>query len=51
MEDSIFRLEAGRLGLEINPVPGSEIDKLIAEVYRTPKDVIAEARSAAERTH
>jgi tripartite-type tricarboxylate transporter receptor subunit TctC len=51
MEDPKFRAEAARLGLEINPVPGSEIDKLIADVYQTPKDVIAEARSAAERTH
>ena len=51
MEDPTFRAEAARLGLEINPVPGSEIDRLIADVYHSPKDVIAEARLAAERTH
>ena len=33
-------------GQEINPVSGAEIDKLIAELYATPKDVVAETRKA-----
>ena len=49
MADAEFLAEAARLGLEINPVPGSEIDALVAGAYATPKDVIAEARAAVER--
>jgi DNA-binding ferritin-like protein (Dps family) len=49
MKDPEFLEEAQKRGLEINPVSGRDVEKLIAELYRTPKDVVAEARAATER--
>jgi tripartite-type tricarboxylate transporter receptor subunit TctC len=46
LKDPAFLEEAGKLKLEVNPVTGSEVDKLIAELYRTPKDIVEEARKA-----
>jgi len=51
MKDPDFLAEAQTRGLEINPVSGHDIEKLIAELYATPKDVVAEARAATERSH
>ena len=33
-------------GQEVSPLSGAEIDKLIAELYATPKDVVADTRKA-----
>ena len=33
-------------GQEVNPLSGAAVDKLIAELYATPKDVVAETRKA-----
>ena len=33
-------------GQEVNPLSGAEIDKLTAELYATPKDVVADTRKA-----
>jgi tripartite-type tricarboxylate transporter receptor subunit TctC len=33
-------------GQEVNPVSGADVDKLVAELYATPKDVVAETRKA-----
>jgi len=46
LRDAAFLEEANKLKLEVNPVPGTEIDTLIAELYRTPKDIVEEARKA-----
>jgi tripartite-type tricarboxylate transporter receptor subunit TctC len=43
MTDPEFLAEAEKTNLEVNPVTGPQIDTLLAEVYRTPKDVIAKA--------
>ena len=48
VKDPDLLAEAGKSRLEINPVSGVEIDRLIAEIYRTPKEVVAEARAATE---
>jgi tripartite-type tricarboxylate transporter receptor subunit TctC len=50
MKDPEFLAEAQMRGLEINPVSGRDLEKLIAELYQTPKDVVAEAREATERS-
>jgi tripartite-type tricarboxylate transporter receptor subunit TctC len=50
MKDPEFLAEAQARGLEINPVSGNDVEKLIAELYRTPKDIVAEAREATERS-
>ena len=46
LRDAAFLEEADKLKLEVNPVPGTEIDTLIAELYRTPKDIVEAARKA-----
>jgi len=46
LKDPAFLAEAAKLKLDVNPVTGEEVDKLIAELYATPKDVVAETRVA-----
>ncbi len=47
MTDNDFRAEADKTNLEINPVSGAEVEKLVKEVYATPPDVVAKAKAAA----
>jgi tripartite-type tricarboxylate transporter receptor subunit TctC len=46
MNDPDFVAEIGRVKLEVNPASGAEIDRLLAEVYAMPKDVIEKAKQA-----
>jgi len=48
MVDPAFVTEADKAQLEINPVSGEDVDKLVKEVYATPPDVIAKAKAAAK---
>ena len=48
MADKDFLAEADKTDLEINPVSGEDVDKLVKEVYATPKDIIAKAKEAAK---
>jgi tripartite-type tricarboxylate transporter receptor subunit TctC len=45
MADAEFLAEAKQRGLEVNPVTGADIDKLLDELYQTPADVVAEVRA------
>jgi tripartite-type tricarboxylate transporter receptor subunit TctC len=45
MADPAYVAEATARGLEINPVGGADLDKLLAELYATPSDIIAEVRA------
>ncbi len=45
--DSVFLAEAQRSGLTVSPMTGSEVDRAIAELYATPADVLARARTVA----
>jgi tripartite-type tricarboxylate transporter receptor subunit TctC len=47
LTDPGFRAEAAKTDLEINPVSGAEVEKLVKEVYATPPDIIAKAKAAA----
>jgi tripartite-type tricarboxylate transporter receptor subunit TctC len=49
MKDPEFLAEAKRLDLDVNPVDAKAIDKLLAELYATPKDIIQKAGQAAAR--
>ena len=49
MKDPEFLAEAAKLNIDVNPVSGKEIDKLLAELYATPKDVLAKAGQAAAK--
>ena len=46
MRDADFLGEAQKLNFEIHPVSAPTIDGLLAEVYATPKDVLARAAKA-----
>ena len=46
MRDPAFLADAKKRGLEVNPVSGAEIDKLIEQLYQTPPDIIAEVRDS-----
>jgi tripartite-type tricarboxylate transporter receptor subunit TctC len=43
-----FRTEAKKLNLEINPLTGEEIEKLVANLYQTPKAVVERTRNILE---
>jgi tripartite-type tricarboxylate transporter receptor subunit TctC len=45
MADAEFLAEAKQRGLEVNPVSGAEIDRLVGELYQTPSDIVAELRA------
>ena len=45
MRDPEFLAEAKQRGLEVNPVSGPEIDKLLDELYASPADTVAETRA------
>ena len=48
MKDPAFLADAEKSRIEINPVAGAAIDALVKDLYRTPPDVVAEARKAVE---
>jgi tripartite-type tricarboxylate transporter receptor subunit TctC len=45
MKDPEFVAEAKTLSLEVEPVSGVEVDRLIAELYRSSPDVVARAKA------
>jgi tripartite-type tricarboxylate transporter receptor subunit TctC len=46
MKDPELLAEAAKLGMDIDPMAGSEIDALLAQIYATPPDVVAKAAQA-----
>ena len=46
MKDPQFLAEAAKLDLEISPIAAGPIDAFLAELYRTPKDVVNKAVAA-----
>jgi tripartite-type tricarboxylate transporter receptor subunit TctC len=46
LKDPAFLAEADKLKLDVNPVTGAEIDRLVADIYGTPKDIVEETRKA-----
>jgi tripartite-type tricarboxylate transporter receptor subunit TctC len=46
VRDPVFLAEARRLQLDVRPVSGADVDAMIAELYMTPKDVVARATRA-----
>src|SRR5580704_9160422 len=47
MTDKDFVADADKTGIEINPVSGTDVEKLVKEVYATPPAIIAKAKDAA----
>ena len=48
MTDQEFLAEAERLKIEVDPLTGEEVAGLIAQLYRTPADIVARVRAAME---
>ena len=46
MKDREFLAEAKKINLDINPTGGAEIEKIVKDLYATPKDVIEKAKHA-----
>lgn len=46
MHDAAFLDDAKKMNLEINPMAGTDIEALVADLYRTPRDVIEQAKLA-----
>jgi tripartite-type tricarboxylate transporter receptor subunit TctC len=46
MKDPEFLADAQKMQAEINPISAAEIEKLLAEIYATPKDIVAKAAKA-----
>ena len=44
MKDPEFVAEATKAGLEVSPITGAEIDRLLAGVYALPPDLIEKAK-------
>jgi tripartite-type tricarboxylate transporter receptor subunit TctC len=49
MKDPEYLADAKKSRIDVNPVSGPDIDKLLAELYATPKDVITKASQAIAR--
>jgi tripartite-type tricarboxylate transporter receptor subunit TctC len=46
MKDPAFLADARKMQLDVNPVTGADIDRLVATLYATPKDTVAKAARA-----
>src|SRR5678810_1304463 len=46
MQDPAFVAEAEKIKLEIRPVSGEAVQKLVAEVYASPPEVVKKAAAA-----
>jgi tripartite-type tricarboxylate transporter receptor subunit TctC len=46
MKDPEFLADAGKLQADVNPMTAGEIDRLLADIYSTPKDIVAKAAKA-----
>jgi tripartite-type tricarboxylate transporter receptor subunit TctC len=46
MKDPDFLADAANMQADVNPVTAAEIEKLLAEIYATPKDIVAKAAKA-----
>jgi hypothetical protein len=49
-KDPQLLAEAKQRKMDVNPVSGADIEKLVAEVYATPPDVVTEARAVIAGT-
>ena len=44
-KDPDFLAEAKKRKMDVNPVSGADIEKLVAEIYATPPEIVKEARA------
>ena len=46
MHDSDFLAEAEKMSMEVNPLDGEAVHKLVAEIYATPRSIVERAAQA-----
>jgi hypothetical protein len=46
LDDKALRAEADKMQFDVDPMPGDELQKLVAELYATPPHLIERARQA-----
>jgi tripartite-type tricarboxylate transporter receptor subunit TctC len=46
MRDADFLAETKKLGLDVNPMAGTEVERMVTELYQTPPEVIEATRAA-----
>jgi len=49
MKDPEFLAEAGKLDLEISPIAAAVADEFLADIYRTPRELVRKATSAIHK--
>ena len=49
VHDPELLAEANKLNMEMNPLPGETMDRLIAELYATPKPLVEKAALAVAK--
>jgi tripartite-type tricarboxylate transporter receptor subunit TctC len=49
VKDPKFLDDAARIGLEVRPVSGEEVQRLVAELYTLPPDIVEKAKAFAEQ--
>jgi tripartite-type tricarboxylate transporter receptor subunit TctC len=48
MDDPEFRADAKKAGIPVQPLDGAAVQSLIADIMKTPKDIIDRAQSASQ---
>jgi tripartite-type tricarboxylate transporter receptor subunit TctC len=48
MKDPAFRKDASAAGIDVSPVEGANIQSIVADLVRTPDDIVAKAKLAME---
>ena len=48
MRDPVFLAEAEKIKLEITPVDGEAVQKLVAEMHAAPPDIVRKAAEAVK---
>jgi tripartite-type tricarboxylate transporter receptor subunit TctC len=46
MKDPVFLADAQKADLDVSPIDGPAVEKLVAELYRVPPDVVARVKNA-----
>jgi hypothetical protein len=49
LQDPEFLAEIKKLNLDLNPISGAAIDRMLKELYATPKNVLERAAQAATK--
>jgi tripartite-type tricarboxylate transporter receptor subunit TctC len=49
MKDPKFRADAKKIDLEVSPISGDKIEKIVKSMYGAPKEIVEAAKQAIER--